>query len=1343
MSSNGDYTNPNNEFQGDRFSAETSETSSNRQSESQNNAWLSIEIYIKANQPRLLDGLEQWLQLNLISQEQVKKLSRNHLSCALPDIEVVKPILAPTQTILETEEKVLVKTAKSANIFARILQGFLDELSIRWLLFLGIFLVVISSSVLAASQWQNFPKVGQYLILLAYTIGFWGTGFWTSKHNSLKLTSQTIGAIATLLIPINFWAINHLGLGNNPIDWLVIAVAAIILTAIVYLSPLPKKSNRSGFLIPLLLLLSYIHLGWQIPLLPLVSIYGGMMAICLIHYRFLLPQQKYPLVNLLFILAAWSLLLVRKIITNAELAPNYCLAIAFLAWLLATIYLAQAKKIVIPLDRQEAAVAEAWGRKICQVFSLILFTLTWLISIVAGITNSPLFFWQTVSISALVIHLFSQRLTLYWRKQDLTAIFLIGLQTLYISKELIPHSLRNQALDLSVAVGKTEYFPESVLGVTLFPYIILFVFIATWLYRRQKLQLALYTEYLILLLGIVLTCLSLSNPTWRSLNLVFSTLTLGYVAHLRQPVRSSLIYLTHLLGLITIAQAIAVILPDLSKSVWGSIFVALMAIEWIVYIRRVKQPRIKPNSHFSLLEQSCWHFGLLLSAVSYTCFLADIEASTPNAFRWGLVWLITPVMLTLVAKNTRNIRQRRLATMISCLALIVAQLLVFGSPETRFIGLATATGLMSLNAFNLRRTIIAIIHLGFVLSLVASLLSSFIGNNLISYGNLLPIGGATILGLYQFRFYLKRAIDAPKFSYISQRSAHGLLGVGAETRNFKLINKYIAAADYWAIALITLAIAIVSIIYLDLRDFGVYWQYLLTSGLLISAIFWRYRQQPNNLVLYTLTWLWGLFAVGLVMLLGQSSFLFATTNIVLGLVALGVLGRLAQSDCPWARLNLAHIPLIYAALGLIWRLSAFNAYTGWLSLGAAFILINTQQNNDRANAVINYFGFAGISLGIYELVIYQMQSAPGGSVADGLTILAFIAAAIAFSYRLGAWWYRQRQYPTLFNLRLAKVILIAHIHWAIGSVLKVFAAGVAIESVMPRLTLVSIATSFCLGAYAVIQGKDRQADSSEAKDWWVYIGLVEIAATLVYSRLIISRLSLFDPWRVIFTCAVAWLIYQIPWQNFGWRATPWRRTALIIPALMALVMAEDISSLSLLVTALFYLRIAYAQRNIRWSYISLGLINWAIIRLVWQYNTEFIWIAGIISLSILYIAQYDPYYQSYRQQRHYLRLVGSSIICIFALFEQPGIMTGAIAFAFIFIGLGFKVRAFLFTGTITLIITVIHQLIILVVTYSFLKWVIGLLTGICSIAIAAGFEKQRDRALNQLKNYTSKLQNWH
>ena len=59
---------------------------------------------------------------------------------------------------------------------------------------------------------------------------------------------------------------------------------------------------------------------------------------------------------------------------------------------------------------------------------------------------------------------------------------------------------------------------------------------------------------------------------------------------------------------------------------------------------------------------------------------------------------------------------------------------------------------------------------------------------------------------------------------------------------------------------------------------------------------------------------------------------------------------------------------------------------------------------------------------------------------------------------------------------------------------------------------------------------------------------------------------------------------------------------------MAIVMAEDISYLSLLITALFYLRIAYAQKNIRWSYISLGLLNWLGLSAISQYSFESIWI---------------------------------------------------------------------------------------------------------------------------------------
>ena len=753
------------------------------------------------------------------------------------------------------------------------------------------------------------------------------------------------------------------------------------------------------------------------------------------------------------------------------------------------------------------------------------------------------------------------------------------------------------------------------------------------------------------------------------------------------------------------------------------------------------------------MKQSCWYFGLLSGAISYLFFLSQILATpTPIAFRWGLVWLIIPGMLTLTAKYTRRIKQRRLATLLSCTTLVAAQLLVFGQPETRFISLTVAIGLMLANAYHLRRTVVTVIHVGFGVSLLPSLIYGYVTN-----WNWLIVGAVSVLSLYKFRQYLQRHLETPQFSYFSQRNDYGILGVGAEPKNIKLIEKYSQAADYWAIALIVTEIALLSVIYLNLNEFKVYAQYLLTTILITTAINWRYRQQPNNLVLYAFVWLIELLVAGFIFSIGGNSLTLAITNIILGLLSLGFVRWLATTSSAWGNLNLAYIPLIYAVLGMLPRLSYFNAYTGLITLGAAIILMNINLGEPNANRITRYIAFAGISLGIYEVVIYQMQQSSGGSAADGLTILALVAAAIAFVYRLGAWWYRQRQQTTIFALSLPQIISIAHIHWAISSILKVIAASIAIETATPRLAPISIATSFCLGAYALIQGRDipspqkkfntanseLRTKNSELLDWWVYVGLVEIAATLVYSRLIINKLSFFDPVRVIFTCFIALAIYQIPWQNLGWRATPWQRTALIIPALMALVTAEDISYISLLFTAIFYLRIAYYQKNIRWSYVSLGFINWGITRLVWQYNTEFIWLAGIISLSILYIAQFDRYFQSHRQQRHYLRLVGSSIICITALFYQNlGIIPSAISFSLIFIGLGLKIRAFLFAGTITLILTVIYQLIILVLTYSFLKWIFGLLAGICSIVVAAGFEKQREHLIERLQTHTNKLRNW-
>ncbi|MGK7914907.1 MAG: hypothetical protein AB4038_05085 [Prochloraceae cyanobacterium] len=138
---------------------------------------------MRASKPELLAGLDIWLRLGLISEEQVKQLARRYLCCPwrepLPEI-VNTDSIAPEANF--TSEEVLaqqkIETTKQPNFLSQVWQAFKDELSVRWLLFLGTFLVIVSSVLLADSLWQRVPAEVQYGIFWTYTLTFWGIVFW-------------------------------------------------------------------------------------------------------------------------------------------------------------------------------------------------------------------------------------------------------------------------------------------------------------------------------------------------------------------------------------------------------------------------------------------------------------------------------------------------------------------------------------------------------------------------------------------------------------------------------------------------------------------------------------------------------------------------------------------------------------------------------------------------------------------------------------------------------------------------------------------------------------------------------------------------------------------------------------------------------------------------------------------------------------------------------------------------------------------------------------------------------------------------------------------------------------
>ncbi|ELS04786.1 hypothetical protein Xen7305DRAFT_00045220 [Xenococcus sp. PCC 7305] len=1460
---------------------------------------VKLELYIKAAQPELMTGLDELLRLGLIEEDQIIKLCRENLTCTLPVIKLKKvapqppritpqpePALAETAAIATVVKP---KLAKKPNLVIQVWQAFLDELSIRWLLFLGIFLVVISSAVLAASKWDNFPAFGQYLILLAYTLSFCVIGFWLGKQDNLKLTSQTLKNVSVLLVPINFWAMSSFGLGFNIIEWLIIAVSSISLTGITFLKYKDSNKITRFWFIPIFLLLSYLHLGWAIDKLPLGATYVGISVVAGSYYWLRSrASENFKITNSLFLLSTWLLLLARTIFTY-DSVKNLGLAIALGGWLLAIIYLNQKQQINLePAEESSANIKQvlvSFFSKIFQPISLIIILFAWLVSVGGSA------FWQTTAINILAIHLFSQTLYLYWRKRDLTAIFFIGLQGLFVAKELIPLEFRKNVINLGIQLSNNSSFPESIYGITLFPYVLLFVAIATWLYRQEKPKLARYSELLNLLFAIVLTRLALHNSTWLTCNLLLSTLTLVYISYIRKPIRIWLIYFAHALGLVTIASALNLIFPHLRSQSWGYIALLFMTIEWLIYLRRVAvrksryvkywfrsswyfglllgvisyisllsvieqanydwvwlwsvaplfltiiaknsrgkrreiarnfswialfclqvltfwQPETRTlglavatgllafNTSFlrfdfslvyathglgllticsaiawlfpsfkieiwgcillalAILEwflfifpisqppsssidkywhRSNWHYGLLLAIASYLGFLWPITDTQAAITKWGAVWLLIPIMLSVVARYMKG-KTKIFAAFYSSIALILVQLLTLWQPETRLLGLAVATILMVINSYYLRYGFIAAVQIGFGLCLITDLLEKYVSDL-----NWLIVSAIAVWGLYAARKYLIRSLPQE---------------AGGKFNRSKIFKKYIQAADYWAIALMASELGLLYWAYLKFASSPNapilmidHWQYLVAVILIGAAIAFRYWRQPHAIALYGFVGTVELAVSSLIVIVGGNSLAIATANITLALLSLWLINWLSDKSVPIARLyNLPFIPIIYAVLAIIWRLRHFTSSTGLITLGAAITGIGISNYRGKDNKILRYISLVGITLAIYELVIYQMSQFEGGNAADGFTIWAFVAAAIALIYRVIAFWHRKQGKASFANFSLEEIVITANIHWVISNLLLISAVNTFFQTGLePGLTPLAIAIGMVLGLYAIAQSRSPQFPNSPISptSLGVYLGLGEIVAITFYARSMISKLSIFDPWWVVLTCVVGLVIYRIPWQKFGWQENPWRHFAIAMPIFISLVTAETISYFSLGIAALFYLYLAYYQKNLRWSYFSLGFIDWAIARFAWEYDLRTIWFACIIGLSILYIAQFDAYFVAHRKEQHYARLAGSGLICLVAMFYQDtGVIPGVISAIAIFAGLGLRIRAFLFVGTITFILTIVYQLVILVFTYSFLKWIIGLIAGIVLISIAANFESKRDRLTNQLQSYVDRLKDW-
>ena len=475
-----------------------------------------------------------------------------------------------------------------------------------------------------------------------------------------------------------------------------------------------------------------------------------------------------------------------------------------------------------------------------------------------------------------------------------------------------------------------------------------------------------------------------------------------------------------------------------------------------------------------------------------------------------------------------------------------------------------------------------------------------------------------------------------------------------------------------------------------------------------------------------------------------------------------VIGDFWVKKHPTYRISWHGIPFLYAFIGgWLGHITAYtftqglpdsrfilSAETGLYTIAAAVIFTAIGRRNPKLNS-LSYLGLLAFTAGAYELLIYQLSQASGGSPGDGVTLLAALALVIALLEKwLSPWLQRY------LKLSITAIQNTAHLHWVFGSILSVLALSAGLSQ--PNGARLWVIISLLLATYALIVGNRRWTPQTRITNHtvWTTVGLLEILLCLAFSRfeLFFDRTILLI-WAGVIACIASAAIYRLPWDRWGWPLRPFRLLSIWLPMLTIGTTVLLIKIPGLLIVSAFYAWMAKACDRIRLSYLSIFLLDWAIFDyLDRQSLLTALSVALIIGLSVLYFAQVDPYFQSIqqRQQRHILRILASVAIALTALYQaetsEPMLLYAALTLilclGFIFSGLTLKVRAFLYVGTLTFVVQIIRVLWLFISTYSLLLWAVGIVLGLIFIWIAATFESRRSQVTQLLDTWTAALDTW-
>ncbi len=445
------------------------------------------------------------------------------------------------------------------------------------------------------------------------------------------------------------------------------------------------------------------------------------------------------------------------------------------------------------------------------------------------------------------------------------------------------------------------------------------------------------------------------------------------------------------------------------------------------------------------------------------------------------------------------------------------------------------------------------------------------------------------------------------------------------------------------------------------------------------------------------------------------------------------------------------------ALGLRWQPA--TPWAGAITVGAGALVLAIAQRDRR------WLGWGGVvlmSAGWFELTVDALGA---NSRPDTLTALAGTAIAIATLYRLAVLLgdrHTTRIAPPITDWRW-----IAHAHWGIAATFYLSVIPAATQAPLDWLTL-NTATGAAIILYAIFQARTLSAppphpiappvsrDRVTPELLWILLGTMLAVIWLVLLRDRTAAWHTVDGWWSAITAGISLLIAVAPWPSWGWPRRPWAIVASGLPITLAVLNLGEASLGSLGLTAIAYGILAGRERQIRLTYLGGAIAVLALGR--WADHQAFTTALPYVmptALWLLAIAQVDPTGRRATAGtvpyaiRHWLRLVGSGMIAIAALLDSHTLATPVaillplgLSLGAIIVGLTLRIRAFLFVGTLTLMISSADQFLLLNARYPFLKWAAGFITGVTTIWIGATFETRRNQAIATLQRWSNALEQW-